>query len=84
LVLIQAPIPGAGGSVVTSKSISNDAQYVTPDGKIYCGIVKMCSFLSEEVKVFAPNSCNLPWLVKGATQLCTSKTEYNKLDLIAA
>jgi hypothetical protein len=26
----------------------------------------------------------LPWLVKGATQLCTSKKECNKLDLTAA
>jgi len=30
-----------------------------------------------------PNSCSLPWLVKGATQMCTSKKECNKLDLSA-
>jgi hypothetical protein len=29
-----------------SKSISNSAQYVTPDSKIYCEKVKMCRFSS--------------------------------------
>jgi hypothetical protein len=29
-----------------SKSISNGAQYVTPDSKIYCEKVKMCHFSS--------------------------------------
>jgi len=32
----------------------------------------------------APNSCSLQWLVKCATQLCTSKKDCNKLDLTAA
>jgi hypothetical protein len=39
--------------------------------------------LAKEIGFFAPNSCSLPWLVKGATQLCTSKKERNKLDLTA-
>jgi hypothetical protein len=30
---------------------------------------------------FTPNSCSLLWLVEGATQLCTSKSERNKLNL---
>jgi hypothetical protein len=40
--------------------------------------------LAQETGFFAPNSCSLPWLVKGTTQLCTSKKECNKLDLTAA
>jgi hypothetical protein len=32
----------------------------------------------------APNSWSFLWLVKGATQLCTSQKESNKLDLNAA
>jgi hypothetical protein len=40
--------------------------------------------LAQEIDLSAPNSCCLPWLVKGATQLCTSKKEYNKLELTAA
>ncbi len=60
-----------------TKSISNSALYVTPDRKTYCEKSK-CAGLA------APNLCSLPWLVKGATQLCTSKKECNKLDLIAA
>ncbi len=66
-----------------SKSISNGVQYVTPDSKIYCKKVKMCWFSSGHW-FSAPNSCILPWLVDGATQLCTSKTECNRLDLTAA
>jgi hypothetical protein len=38
----------------------------------------------KEIGYSAPNSCSLPWLVKGTTQLCTSKKEYNKLDLTVA
>ncbi len=41
--------------------------------------------LAQEIGFSAPNSCSLPWLViKGATQLCTSKKECNKLNLTAA
>jgi hypothetical protein len=43
-----------------------------------------CAGLAQEIGFSAPNSCSLPWLVKGATQLCTSKKECNKLDLTAA
>jgi hypothetical protein len=56
---------------------------VTPDSKIYCEKVK-CPGLAQEIGFSAPNLCSLPWLVKGATQLCTSKKECNKLDLTAA
>jgi hypothetical protein len=34
------------GGKGTTKSISNGAQYVTPDNKIYCEKVKMCWFRS--------------------------------------
>jgi hypothetical protein len=64
-------------------SRSNGAQYVTPDSKIYCETVKMCRFSSGNW-FFCLNSCSLPWLVKGATQLCISNKECNKLDLTAA
>jgi hypothetical protein len=37
--------------------------------------------LAQEIGFSAPNSCTVPWLVKGATQLCTSKEECKKLDL---
>jgi hypothetical protein len=43
-----------------------------------------CAGLAHEIGFSAPNSCSLPWLVKGATQLCTSKKGCNKLDQIAA
>jgi len=43
-----------------------------------------CAGLAQEIGFFAPNSCSLPWLVKGATQLCTSKKECSKLDLTSA
>jgi hypothetical protein len=42
-----------------------------------------CVGLAQEIGYSAPNSCSLPWLVKGATQLCTSKTGCNELDLTA-
>jgi hypothetical protein len=42
-----------------------------------------CAGFAQEIGFSAPNSCSLPPLVKGATQLCTSKKECNKLDLIA-
>jgi hypothetical protein len=42
-----------------------------------------CAGLAQEIGFSAPNSCRLPWLVKGTIQLCTSKKECNKLDLIA-
>jgi len=42
-----------------------------------------CAGLAQEIDFFAPNSGRLPWLVKGATQLCTSKKECNELDLTA-
>jgi hypothetical protein len=43
-----------------------------------------CASLAQEIGFSAPNSYSLPWLVKGATQVCTSKKECNKLDLTAA
>jgi len=43
-----------------------------------------CASLAEEIGFSASNSCSLPWLVKGARQLCTFKKEYNKLDLTVA
>jgi hypothetical protein len=43
-----------------------------------------CASLAQEIGFFAPNVCSLPWLVKGATQLFTSRKECNKLDLTAA
>jgi len=43
-----------------------------------------CAGLAQEIGFSAPNSCSLPWLVKGATHLGTSKKECNKLDLTAA
>ncbi len=32
-----------------------------------------CAGLAQEIGFSSPNSCSLPWLAKGATQLCTSK-----------
>jgi hypothetical protein len=43
-----------------------------------------CVGLAQEIGFFPPNLYSLPWLVKGATQLCTSKKECNKLDLTTA
>jgi len=43
-----------------------------------------CASLPEEIGFSAPKSCSFPWLVKGATHLCASTKECNKLDLIAA
>jgi hypothetical protein len=43
-----------------------------------------CSCLAQKIGFSAPNSCSLTWLVKGSTQLCTSKKECNKLDLTVA
>jgi len=43
-----------------------------------------CAGLAPEIGFSAPNLCSLPWLVKGTTQLCTSKKKCNKLDLTAA
>jgi hypothetical protein len=43
-----------------------------------------CASLAQEIDFSAPNSCSLTWLVKGTTQLCTSKIECSKLDLTAA
>ncbi len=43
-----------------------------------------CAGLAQEIGFFTPNSSSLPWLVKGVTQLCTSRKEGNKLDLTAA
>jgi hypothetical protein len=40
--------------------------------------------LAQEISFSAPDSCSLPWLVKGTPQLYTSKKECNKLDLPAA
>jgi hypothetical protein len=43
-----------------------------------------CAGLAQEIGFSAPNLYSLPWLVKGTTQLCTSKKECKKLDLTAA
>jgi len=43
-----------------------------------------CVGLAQEIGFCAPNLCTWLWLVNGATQLCTSKNECNKLDLTAA
>jgi hypothetical protein len=43
-----------------------------------------CAGLAQEIGFSAPNLCSLMWLVKGATQLCTSQKECNKLHLTAA
>jgi hypothetical protein len=51
--------------------------------EICCNKVK-CAGLAQEIGFSAPNSCSLLWLVKGTTQLCTSKKECNKLNLTAA
>jgi len=40
--------------------------------------------LAQEIGFSAPNLCSLQWLVKGATQLCASKKECDKLDLTGA
>jgi len=52
------------------KSISNGAQYVTPVK--FSAEKSKCACLAQEIGFSAPNSCRLPWLVEGATQLCTS------------
>jgi hypothetical protein len=43
-----------------------------------------CASLAQEIGFSTPNLCTLPWLVKGATQLWTSKKECNKLDMTDA
>ncbi len=43
-----------------------------------------CAGLAQEIGFPAPNSCSLLWLVKGATQLCTSRKTCNKLHLTVA
>ncbi len=42
-----------------------------------------CAGLAQEIGFSPLNSCSLLWLVKGATQLCTSREDCNKLDLTA-
>jgi hypothetical protein len=43
-----------------------------------------CAASPQDIGFSAPDLCGLLWLVKGATQLCTSKKEEcNKLDLTA-
>jgi hypothetical protein len=50
---------------------------------IYIYIYIWCSSINQwwRARWWEPNLCSLPWLVKGATQLWTSKKEWNKLDL---
>jgi len=43
-----------------------------------------CAGLAQEIGFPAPNSCSLLWLVKGTTQLCTSRKTCNKLHLTVA
>jgi len=64
------------------KSISTGAQYMTPDSKIYRKKSKMCRFSSGNW-FFCTKFVLLAWLLNGATHLCTSKKECNKLDLVA-
>jgi hypothetical protein len=47
----------------------------------FIGEKAKCASLAQEIGFSAPNSCSLPWLVKVATQLCTSKKECNKSDM---
>jgi hypothetical protein len=69
-------------SFFSTESISTGARYVFPDSKFVVKKSK-CAGLDQEISFCAPNRGNLAWLVKGATQLCTSKKECNKLDLTA-
>jgi hypothetical protein len=74
------------GHISHVKSISTGGQYVTPDSNFIAKMSK-CDSLAQENGFFgasAPNSFSLRWLVKSATQLCSSKKECNKLDLTAA
>jgi hypothetical protein len=43
-----------------------------------------CDSLAQEIGFSASNSRPLPWLVKGATQMCTSIKEYNQLHMTVA
>jgi hypothetical protein len=47
-------------------------------------IVKMSKYagLAQEIGFPIPNLCSFLWLVKGTTQLCTSRNKCNKLDLV--
>jgi hypothetical protein len=49
------------------KSVSNGATPVK-----FSEEKSKCACLAHEIDFSAPNLCSLPWLVKGATQLCTS------------
>jgi hypothetical protein len=60
-------------------TISTGAEYLTPDSKLDCEKMKICWFSSGNWV-----SCSLLWLVKGTTQLCTSKKECTTMDLTAA
>jgi hypothetical protein len=50
----------------------------------FIGKKAKCAGLAQEIGFPEPNSCSLPRLVKGATQLCTSKKECNKLYMTVA
>jgi hypothetical protein len=67
--------------VSITTSISTGAHYVTPDSKIYCEKVKICQFSSGKW-FFCTKFVHLAVASKGATQLCTSKKECDKLNLI--
>jgi hypothetical protein len=43
-----------------------------------------CAGSAHEIGFSGTKFVQIPWLVKGATQRCTSKEECNKLDLTAA
>ncbi len=68
--------------VSITTSISTGAHYVTPDSKIYCEKVKICQFSSGKW-FFCTKFVHLAVASKGATQLCTSKKECDKLNLSA-
>ncbi len=67
-----------------AKSISNSAQYVTPDSKVYCETVKRCQFSSGNW-FFRTNFVQLADKRRDTVlHLHTSKKECNKLDLTTA
>jgi hypothetical protein len=66
-----------------SKSISNGAQYVTSDNKIYCKNVKMCRFSSGNW-FFCTKIVQLPMAGNGRNTFVRLKKRVYKLDLIVA
>jgi hypothetical protein len=65
------------------KSISNGAQYVTPDSTIYCEKFKMCRFSSGNC-LFCTKFMQLAVVGKRRNTVLHLQKECNKLDLTAA